>query len=439
MGNRAIRSSVICIGGKQHSRDGYHGLYLAMIVFIPALLVVIFWQMFSGSVIEYLLRMRVLSLGTLLEDDLNITMLTLKTVIQDGLDLQFLDETFHEVVVYAYKLENMSKALLGVLVLSVSIVLLYFKRKNISPRFMARHHVEKIVNYLLICAAIIAVLTTAGIILSLVFETMTFFEFVSVKDFLFGTHWSPQTSVHSDEVERNIFGIIPLLLGTLLITIIAMFVAIPIGLMAAIYLSEYASIMVRNIVKPALEILAGIPTVVYGFFAILFVAPLFRQQGVNFNLDISSESAIAAGLVMGVMIIPFISSLADDMIASVPKSLREGAYALGSTQAEVIKKVVLPAALPGLVSAVLLAVSRAIGETMIVVMAAGVSANLTINPLESVTTVTVQIVMLLVGDQEFDSPATLVAFALGLVLFFITLGLNIVALYTTRKYREQYE
>ena len=221
--------------------------------------------------------------------------------------------------------------------------------------------------------------------------------------------------------------------------LVAMFIAVPIGLMAAIYLSEYASVTVRNIVKPALEVLAGIPTVVYGFFAVLFLAPLLRQQGASLGLDVSSESALVAGIAMGIMIIPFISSLADDMIGSVPQHLRDGAFALGSTQAETIQKVVLPAALPGLVSAVLLAISRAIGETMIVVMAAGVAANLTINPLESVTTVTVQIVMLLVGDQEFDNPATLVAFALGFTLFFITLCLNIIALYTARKYREQYE
>ncbi len=238
---------------------------------------------------------------------------------------------------------------------------------------------------------------------------------------------------------KGLFGAIPLFLGTILITIIAMFVAVPIGLLSAIYLSEYSNPRIRAIAKPMLEILAGIPTVVYGFFAALTVAPFLRDNGATLGLSLSSESALAAGIVMGIMIIPLISSLSDDVINAVPQSLREGSAALGSTQSETVKKVILPAALPGIVSAILLALSRAIGETMIVVMAAGVAANLTINPFESVTAVTVQIVVLLVGDQEFDSAKTLAAFALGFTLFIITLLLNILSIYIVRKYREQYD
>jgi len=261
-----------------------------------------------------------------------------------------------------------------------------------------------------------------------------------VTDFLFGIRWSPQTALRADQVgSSGEFGAIPLFAGTFLITAIAMGVAVPIGLFAAIYMSEYASKRLRGMVKPTLEVLAGVPTVVYGFFAALTVAPLFRQTGKAVGLDVASESALAAGMVMGIMIIPFVSSLSDDVMNAVPQSLRDGAYALGATKSETIKQVVLPAALPGIVGAVLLAVSRAIGETMIVVMAAGLSANLTANPLEAVTTVTVQIVTLLVGDQEFDSAKTLAAFALGLVLFVMTLALNVVALTVVRRYRERYD
>lgn len=247
-------------------------------------------------------------------------------------------------------------------------------------------------------------------------------------------------AIRSDQVgSSGAFGAIPVFTGTLLISAIAMTVAVPIGLMSAIYMSEYASKTFRAVAKPLLEILAGIPTVVYGFFAALVIAPVIRDVGQRIGLDVSSESALAAGLVMGIMIIPFVSSLSDDMINAVPQALRDGAYSLGATRSETIKQVVLPAALPGIVGSVLLAISRAIGETMIVVMAAGLTANLTLNPLKTVTTVTVQIVTLLVGDQEFDSPKTLAAFALALLLFLVTLGLNIIAIVVVRKYREQYE
>jgi phosphate transport system permease protein len=279
-----------------------------------------------------------------------------------------------------------------------------------------------------------------GIVLSVLFESIRFFQKIPVMDFVFGVEWSPQTAIRADQVgSTGAFGAIPLFAGTLLISFIAMLIAAPIGLMSAIYLAEYAHPRVRSYAKPLLEILAGIPTVVYGFFAALTVAPFIRDSGGLVGLDVSSESALAAGLVMGIMIIPFVSSLSDDVITAVPQAMRDGALGLGSTHSETIRRVVIPAALPGIVGGLLLATSRAIGETMIVVMAAGLSANLTANPLEAVTTVTVQIVTLLVGDQEFDSAKTLAAFALGLMLFVVTLVLNVIALHVVRKYREQYE
>jgi phosphate transport system permease protein len=271
-------------------------------------------------------------------------------------------------------------------------------------------------------------------------ESIRFFSQVPINEFLFGLKWSPQIAMRADQVgSSGAFGVVPLMMGTVLISLVAMSVSVPIGLLSAIYLSEYAATRFRAIAKPLLEILAGIPTVVYGFFAALVVAPFVRELGTSLGLEVSSESALAAGLVMGIMIIPFVSSLSDDFINAVPQSLRDGAYALGATHSETIRQVVMPAALPGIVGGVLLAISRAIGETMIVVMAAGLSANLTFNPLKAVTTVTTQIVTLLVGDQEFDSPKTLAAFALGLLLFLLTLALNVLALRIVRKYREQYE
>jgi phosphate transport system permease protein len=293
---------------------------------------------------------------------------------------------------------------------------------------------------ILVLFSSIAILTTLGIVLSVLFESLRFFQMVPWQEFFFGTLWSPQIALRADQVAAaGAFGAIPLFTGTLLISAIAMLVAVPVGLLSAVYLAEYAPRRVRSWAKPVLEVLAGIPTVVYGFFAALTVAPLIRGWGEALGLDVASESALAAGLVMGVMIIPFVSSLSDDVINAVPQSMRDGSYALGATQSETIRRVIFPAALPGIVGSVLLAVSRAIGETMIVVMAAGLAANLTANPLDSVTTVTVQIVTLLTGDQEFDSAKTLAAFALGLTLFAVTLTLNVIALHIVRRYREQYE
>ena len=303
-----------------------------------------------------------------------------------------------------------------------------------------RHRVEAAFKIFLLGCACLAIFTTVGIVLSVLFESIRFFNIVPLDEFLFGLEWSPQTAIREDQVgSSGTFGAVPLFAGTLLITAIAMAVAVPFGLLSAIYLSEYAGRRVRNFGKPVLEMLAGIPTVVYGFFAALTVAPLVRDGAAVVGLDASAESALAAGLVMGIMILPFVSSLSDDVINAVPQALRDGSLGLGATPSETIRRVVLPAALPGIVGSILLAASRAIGETMIVVMAAGLAANLTANPLQSVTTVTVQIVTLLVGDQAFDSPKTLAAFALGLVLFVMTLGLNIIALRVARKYREAYQ
>jgi phosphate transport system permease protein len=315
---------------------------------------------------------------------------------------------------------------------------------QLAAQKRTRQFVERALVWALILCSAVAILTTIGIVLSLIFESFRFFQKVSFFDFLFGLHWSPQSAfegagAESQAANSKVFGAVPLFAGTLLITFIAMLVAAPIGLMAAIYLSDYAHSSFRSIAKPVLEILAGVPTVVYGFFAAIVIAPAIRSFGESVGLSVTSESALATGLVMGVMIIPFISSLSDDIINAVPQSLRDGSYGIGATKSETLKKVVLPAALPGLASAMLLAISRAVGETMIVVMAASLTANLTANPLESVTTVTVQIVGLLTGDQEFDSAKTLAAFALGLTLFCVTLVMNIFALQIVKKYREQYD
>jgi phosphate transport system permease protein len=330
----------------------------------------------------------------------------------------------------------------GAFALLVALAGAAFAVTRVKFEFRARSGVERWVMLLLMAASTVAILTTLGIVLSLLFESLRFFGMVSPTEFLFGTSWSPQMALRPDQAgSSGEFGSVPLFWGTAFIgAIIAMIVAIPLGLMSAIYLTQYAAPRVRAWLKPILEILAGVPTVVYGYFAALTVAPIVRDFGLSIGVtSASSESALAAGLVMGIMIIPFVSSMADDSIAAVPQAMRDGSLAVGATKSETIKRVVLPAALPGVVGGVLLAVSRAIGETMIVVMAAGLSANMTANPFAAVTTVTVQIVQLLTGDQEFDSAKTLAAFALGLLLFVITLILNLIALAVVRRYREAYE
>lgn len=299
---------------------------------------------------------------------------------------------------------------------------------------------EGAITLILVASAAVAVLVTIGIVFSLLLESLRFFSEVGVIDFLFGTNWNPQTAMRTDQVgSSGAFGAVPLFLGTFLISALALAVACPAGIYSAVYLAEYAGEKRRAVVKPVLEIIAGVPTVVYGFFAAIVIAPAMRAVGASIGLDVASESALAAGLVMGVMIIPLISSISDDVITAVPGALREGSLALGATKSETIRRVVLPAALPGIAGGIMLAASRALGETMIVVMAAGLAANLTINPLEAVTTVTVQIVMLLTGDQEFDSTKTLAAFALGLALFIITLLLNLAGNRIVNHYRQAYD
>ena len=299
---------------------------------------------------------------------------------------------------------------------------------------------DKLIMVVLISCASVAILATIGIVMSLIFETVRFFEQVPITDFLFGTKWSPQTAITAEVVgSSGAFGAVPLITGTLLISFIAMLIATPLGLASAVYLAEFASARTRSIAKPLLEMLAGIPSVVYGFFAALTIAPFIRNTGAVAGFEISSESALAAGIAMGIMVVPLVSSLSDDVINSVPQSLRDASLGMAATHAETVRKVVLPAAVPGIAGSLLLATSSAIGETMIVVMAAGLAANLTLNPFEAVTTVTVQIVTLLTGDQEFDSAKTLSAFALGLFLFVITLILNLIALKIVNHFREQYD
>ncbi len=317
-------------------------------------------------------------------------------------------------------------------IISITTILVIYIFAALRGKFRAQMYFELTLKKILNIASLVSILLTLSILFTILFEACQFFNIIPIEDFLLGLKWSPQD--HGQN-----FGVIPVLSGTLLITAIAMFIAIPLGLLSAIYLTEYTTKKTRDIIKPILEILAGIPTIVYGYFAILIMGPAIRMMGEALGLEVSTESALAAGLVMGIMITPFILSLSDDAITAVPQNLRDAALALGSTRAEMIVKVVLPSASSGIISAVLLAISRAIGETMIVVMAAGINAKLTFNPLEAVTTFTAQIVALLVGDQEFDSPKTLSAFALALALFIITLFLNIWALIIIKRNRKRYE
>ena len=355
--------------------------------------------------------------------------------VQSGTTIEHLD-----LVVLALKTKIM--ALTATLVLGFVIALVQAQRSinTVSANYNAREKVEFVIVSLLGLSSLIAVLTTVGIVISLLSETINFAMMHSIVDFLFGTVWNPQFTSGEVEGYGSDLGILPLLWGTLYISFIALAFSVPIGLYSAIYLSEYASYRFRSIAKPVLELLAGIPTIVYGLFALLTVGPLLRDSFTQpLGLGSNSDSVLAAGLVMGIMLIPFVSSLSDDIINAVPQTLRDGSYGLGATQSETVKNVIIPAALPGIIGAVLLAASRAIGETMIVVLGAGAAAKLSLNPLEGMATITAKIVNQLTGDTEFESPETLVAFALGLSLFVITLCLNVLALYIVRKYREEYE
>ncbi|MBK8507666.1 MAG: phosphate ABC transporter permease subunit PstC [Candidatus Competibacter sp.] len=439
------RRRAVAVAGGQirnlHSLPGFYGSYAALWCGLPALLVLALWATAQpGILVHWVLAGLPPEIQNLPPDRLNLVVNDLKNVVSGHFVSSASDPVMVEAAERYRQLRAIGNAALWVVVLSLAIAGIAYAWRAISPALRARNRVEGVINLFLIASSTVAIFTTIGIVLSVVFESLLFFRQVPVAEFLFGLQWSPQTALRADQVgSSGAFGAVPLFAGTLLISGIAMLVAVPVGLMSALYLSEYATPKFRAFAKPALEILAGIPTVVYGFFAALTVAPLIRETGAALGLHVASESALAAGLVMGIMIIPFVSSLSDDVINAVPQSMRDGSYALGATKSETITRVLLPAALPGIVGSILLAISRAIGETMIVVMAAGLSANLTANPLEAVTTVTVQIVTLLTGDQEFDSPKTLAAFALGLVLFVVTLILNIIALRVVRKYREQYE
>ena len=432
----------------------YYASLMSLWALIPAVLIILLWSVLDGAIIDSLVKSSLPAETKQLDDEnLGLVMSQVGNVASGIGSLETLGQEYAPAVEKLQGLTSLSSKAMPVLALFVLVIGVLLGFRAVNAKNNARYSVEKVFNATLFICSSIAIFTTFGIVFSVLFESLHFFQKVPFFDFLFGTHWSPQIAIRADQAGASgSFGVIPLIVGTLLISFIALLISVPVGLMSAIDLSEYASRRVRGIVKPMLEILAGVPTVVYGFFAALTVAPAIRRYGDAFrdwgadknidwiaNLAVSSESALAAGIVMGVMIIPFVSSLSDDVINAVPQSLRDGSYGLGATQSETIKKVIFPAALPGVVGGVLLAASRAIGETMIVVMAAGLAANLTVNPLEAVTTVTVQIVTLLVGDQEFDSAKTLAAFALGLFLFVITLILNVIALKVVKKYREQYD
>lgn len=425
-----------------NSLPSHYGMLVALFCILPAFLLIAGWTALNQDLISAKAFATLPQSYQLLEtSQQNLIINKILTVANSTFLMQ--NETDADITQAAnhyLELRALSQWMLTFGTFLIAFVGAYVAWRKISPQYRARNTVEWIIIAIMILCASIAIITTLGILLSVIFESVRFFGKIPMTDFLFGTDWSPQTALRADQVAASgSFGAIPLFVGTLLISLIAMTVAVPVGLLSALYLSEYASPTFRAIAKPALEILAGIPTVVYGFFAALTVAPFIRNNGSLLGLDVSSESALAAGLVMGIMIIPFVSSLSDDVIHAVPQSLRDGSLGMGATKSETIKKVIFPAALPGIMGGILLAVSRAIGETMIVVMAAGLAANMTINPLEAVTTVTVQIVTLLVGDQEFDSAKTLAAFALGLMLFITTLILNVIALYIVRRYREQYD
>lgn len=456
-----------------HSLPSYYGYNVALFTAVPSLIVLALWLLAQPFVIDGRLSALIPDAAIAEGSSLNLVMSDVQRVA-DGLDTAVSQGamTENEARTVGADLTDI-RALLGdvgvalgsnveapvlhaaqqyrmlsatgnlwksIVVLGLSVIGLVMACLPTNKTFRARNVVERAVLGLLILAALLAILTTVGIVLSMLFETITFFGLHSWRDFFFGGTWAPNFRGDSE------LSVLPLLWGTIYISLIALAVAVPIGLFAAIYLSEYASARMRSLAKPLLEILAGIPTIVYGLFALLTVGPLLVKvfgRGENGMLGVDwmsgATSVLTAGLVMGIMLIPFVSSLSDDIINAVPQSMRDGSLGLGATKSETIRQVVLPAALPGIVGAVLLAASRAIGETMIVVLGAGAIARFSINPLESMTTITTRIVSQLTGDGDFASPETLVAFALGLTLFVLTLGLNVLALYIVRTYREQYE
>ena len=437
--SKAVRTA----GARLHSLPHYYGLFTGLVAALPALALLAILAIGDDIIFNRLALDFVPDEVKAGENYKEVIVLAQIYNVVNGINFGEQPEWVNAAAAAWHGWEATSTTLKTVTVLALSLIGGMLAYRMINPDFRSRNAVERIVMTILAASSAIAILTTIGIVFSVIFESMRFFALVPVSEFLFGTTWNPQFEgaerAGSGQMGLATYGSVPLFAGTFLISVVALSVSVPVGLFSAIYLSEYATPRVRSLVKPLMELLAGVPTVVYGFFAALTVAPFIRASGMSLGLDVASESALAAGLVMGIMIIPFVSSLSDDVINAVPQALRDAAYGLGSTRSETVRQVVLPAALPGIVAAVLLAVSRAVGETMIVVMAAGLAANLSLNPLDAVTTVTSQIVTILVGDQEFESAKTLSAFALALTLIVITLGLNFIALQIVKKYREQYE
>ena len=425
-------------GDKVHSRPIYHGLNAAIWTGIPAFVFLLLWLFGQTYVIDRLVLAGIPGIDSMDPSKMSILISEIRQVAAGNIFKEPTPEV-QAAVAHLQSLQQIGFVTMVAVAAALAAIGAYVGLRVISRRYRARHSVERSVTAFMMFSSLVAIVTTLGIIVSLVFEAIQFFSMVPVTEFLFGLRWEPQIAMRADQVAgQGAFGVIPVMFGTVVISLLAMAVAVPTGIFSAIYLTEYSPARFRAVVKPLLEILAGIPTVVYGFFAVLTVAPAIRNLGLALGIEAQPNSALAAGLVMGVMIIPFISSLSDDAFAAVPRAMRDGSLALGATKGETIRKVLLPAALPGIIGGVLLALSRAIGETMIVVMAAGLIATMTVNPFNSVTTVTVQIVTLLIGDAEFDNPKTLAAFALGLLLFLVTLGLNLIALRTVRKFREAY-
>ncbi|HRM14985.1 MAG TPA: phosphate ABC transporter permease subunit PstC [Acinetobacter parvus] len=422
-----------------HSRPVYYGALVALWCGVPAFLILIIWNLVEPSVLQHIIFNNIpASVSATMDAAGRDVLIDRVQAIASGFGVT--DQAAAYEVAAAQQLAKFQTigtfAKLAV-VISVALAGLVWAKRKVSEQYRARNQVEKTINVALILCSGVAILTTIGIVLSMLTEALHFFKFVSPTDFFFGTEWNPGFSTTGNA--EGSYGILPLIWGTLMVSGIALLVAVPVGLMIAIYLAEYASPNLRSWAKPTIEVLAGIPTIVYGVFALMIIGPFFKMVGESVGIDINATSALTAGFVMGIMIIPFVSSLSDDIITQVPRSLRDGSLGLGATKSETIRQVVLPAALPGITGAFLLAVSRAVGETMIVVLAAGNSPLLHANPFEAVSTVTVTIVKQLTSDTDFASPQALVAFALGLTLFVITLGLNIIALYIVRKYREQYE
>ena len=437
--SKAVRTA----GARLHSLPHYYGLFAGLVAALPALALLVILAIGDDIIFNRLALDFVPDDVKAGENYKEVIVLAQIYNVVNGINFGEQPKWVNAAAAAWHGWEATSTTLKTVTVLALSLIGGMLAYRMVNPDFRSRNAVERIVMTILAASSAIAILTTIGIVFSVIFESMRFFALVPVSEFLFGTTWNPQFEgaerAGSGQMGLATYGSVPLFAGTFLISVVALSVSVPVGLFSAIYLSEYATPRVRSLVKPLMELLAGVPTVVYGFFAALTVAPFIRASGMSLGLDVASESALAAGLVMGIMIIPFVSSLSDDVINAVPQALRDAAYGLGSTRSEAVRQVVLPAALPGIVAAVLLAVSRAVGETMIVVMAAGLAANLSLNPLDAVTTVTSQIVTILVGDQEFESAKTLSAFALALTLIIITLGLNFIALQIVKKYREQYE